>query len=151
MAKYFTPYEFTKSDIAKKLGINNEPDEEKMNNIIQLMRIMDIFRERWTEYCEENYLGNPAIIITSGYRSEELNKAVGGSKTSAHRFGYACDFEAKNGRNKELFEVVEDTLKSIEFEELIWEKGNRHNPAWIHFALFDSEGRQKREIIRWRG
>ena len=151
MSKYFSPFEFIKSDTAKKLGINNEPDEEKTNNILQLIKIMDIFRERWTEYCEENHLGNPAIVITSGYRSEELNKAVGGSKTSAHRLGYACDFKAKNGLNKELFEVVVDTLKCIEFEELIWEKGDKYNPAWIHFALFDSEGRQKREIIRWRG
>ena len=66
MSKYFSPYEFFKSDTAKKLGINNEPDEDKTNNILQLIKIMDIFRERWTEYCEENCLGNPAIIITSG-------------------------------------------------------------------------------------
>lgn len=143
MARFFTIFEFTKSDTAVKKGIDNEPDEKSMDNLISLMRIMDKIRERWTEYCEENYLGNPAIIITSGYRSEELNKAVGGAKNSQHRYGEACDFEAKNGHNEALFEVI---LKMIEEGEIRCRQLiDERDYSWIHLGLYT--GGKTNEIL----
>lgn len=139
MAKYFVFSEFTKSETAKNLNIDNTPTEEYIyDNILELMRIMDKIRGNWTEYCTLNYLPNPEIIITSGYRCEALNEAVGGSKTSAHRIGSACDFIAKNGHNGELFNLIVNMIEKgeIKCSQLIWEKGDKQNPDWIHFALY---------------
>lgn len=143
MAKYFSYYEFVKSDTAKRLRIDNDPDtEDKKNNILELMRVMDVIRERWTEYCEENCLGDPAIVINSGYRSHALNYALKGSKTSAHRVGSACDFEARNGQNKALFGVCREVLEDIPFDQLI----NERNYSWIHLGIRNLKGEQRREI-----
>lgn len=138
MAEFFSAYEFYKSETANKLNIDNTPDEQEMDNILELMGIMDKIRGKWTEYCKENYLNNPQIIITSGYRSEALNKAVKGSKTSQHKDGSACDFEAKNGQNKALFKVILNMLDEgvIKCSQLIWEKGNEDNPDWIHIGMY---------------
>lgn len=146
MAVYFSYYEFIKSNTANKLGIDNTPtDEHIQDNILELMGVMDKIRERWTYYCKDNCLSDPQINITSGYRCEALNRAVKGVKSSAHKIGSACDFRAKNGQNKALFEVVMEVLKEydIPFEELINEK----DYSWIHFALKSYNGEQKKEII----
>lgn len=143
MARYFVYYEFIKSEKAKALGINNLPrTPEQMDNILEVMRIMDRIRERWTEYCEDNFLQDPAIIITSGFRCDALNKALGGSKTSAHRVGSACDFEARNGQNKALLGVCREVLKDIPFDQLI----NERNYSWIHLGIRNLKGQQRREI-----
>jgi hypothetical protein len=139
MAKFFTYFEFIKSETAKKQKIDNNPTEEYIqNNILETMRVMDMIREKWTEYCKDNCLNNPQIIVTSGYRCEALNRAVKGSKTSQHKDGSACDFEAKNGQNKALFEVVLSMLEDgvIKCSQLIWEKGDEDNPDWIHIGMY---------------
>lgn len=145
MAKYFVFSEFTKSETAKNLNIDNTPTEEYIyDNILELMRIMDKIRENWTEYCTLNYLPNPEIIITSGYRCEALNEAVGGSKTSAHRIGSACDFIAKNGHNSDLFKVVQETIfnEGIPYDQLLNEK----DFSWIHLGLKTQNNERRYQI-----
>lgn len=144
MAKYFTVYEFIKSDTAKKLNIDNTPNEEQMDNILELMKVMDKIRERWTDYCEQNYLQNPEIIVNSGYRCNDLNEAVGGYKTSAHKIGSACDFEAKNGHISDLFKVVQQTLydEGIMWDQLI----DENDGAWIHLGLQNRNGIRRMQI-----
>lgn len=145
MAVFFTYYEFIKSETATKLGIDNTPtDDTIQDNILELMRIMDKIREKWTEYCTLNCLPNPEIIITSGYRCNALNKAVGGSKTSAHRIGAACDFEAKNGHNSDLFKVVQEVLfnEGIPYDQLINEK----DFSWIHLGLKTQNNEHRYQI-----
>lgn len=68
MSTYFSFYEFTESNTAKELGIENNPNEQETDNIIELMRFMDALREAWTEYCKEYELGTGAIRINSGFR-----------------------------------------------------------------------------------
>lgn len=149
MAIWFNIYEFTKSDTAKRLKIDNTPNEQQMDNLIHLMQLMDKIREKWTAYCKEHFLPNPQIIINSGFRSEALNKAVGGSKTSYHMKGMAADFDAKNGHNGELFRLILDMIGSGEIvvSQLIWEQGDNSNPDWIHIALYD--GNKKNDILRY--
>lgn len=145
MAKYFTYSEFTKSETAKKHNIDNVPkDEYIQDNILELMGVMDIIREKWTDFCEDNYLSNPEIIITSGYRCNALNEVVGGSKTSAHKIGAACDFKAKNGQNGDLFGVVQDTLfnNGISWDQLIDES----NLTWIHLGLKNINNEKRHQI-----
>lgn len=147
MAKYFVFSEFTKSDTAKRLKIDNTPSEEHADNVIEMMRMMDKIRERWTHYCKENYLTKPQIIVNSGYRSEALNTAIKGSKTSQHKTGSAVDFEAKNGQNKALFEVILKMIEDgeIRCSQLIWEKGDDENPDWIHIGKY--EGKKLNQIL----
>lgn len=150
MAKYFSYYEFIKSSTATKLGIDNTPtDEHIQDNILEVMGVMDKIRERWTDYCKENCLSNPEIIITSGYRCNALNKAIKGSKTSAHRIGAATDFEAKNGKNKALFEVVKDVLEEyqIEYDQLI----DEYDFSWIHLGLKNCSGQRRKQIFSIKG
>ena len=80
--KYFTIKELCASLKATQLGIKNEPSKQATTNLESLvLNILDPLRAAW----------GGAIKVTSGYRSATLNKAVKGSPTSAHRYGYAAD------------------------------------------------------------
>ena len=96
--RHFKIEEFTYSITAQHLGIDNTPSKEAVTNLERLVnRVLDPLREAW---------GSP-IIVTSGYRCEELNKRVGGVKTSYHLRGMAADIRPKNGFLYELYAFVE--------------------------------------------
>lgn len=118
--KYFTIKELCKSSTATQRGINNTPNSEIVNNLEQLVKyILDPLREKYGK----------AIIVNSGYRCEALNKAVGGSKTSHHRYGLAADITAKSKEeNKKLFNLAQEL--DLPFDQLIDEK----NYSWIHIS-----------------
>ena len=118
--KYFTIKELCQSSTATKLGISNTPNSEIVNNLERLVdNILDPLREEY---------GKP-IQVNSGYRCDALNKAVGGSKTSQHRYGLAADITGKSKfENKKLFELVQK-LK-LPFDQLIDES----NYSWIHVS-----------------
>lgn len=150
MAKWFTYGELTRSATADKLGIDNTPKEEYIqDNIIELMRVLDGAREEWAKKCEENCWGTAAIIVNSGYRCDELNEAINGSKTSAHSIGAAADIEPKNQRNKEFLRFFEKYLldNHIPFDQLINEKPVNGVPSWIHIGLKNREGKQRRMVF----
>ena len=87
MGKYFSIAELTKSETANKRKINNKPTKEVENCLNQLIdNILDPLRKAY---------GQP-IIVSSGYRCPELNKAVGGAKTSQHTLGQAADIHTKS-------------------------------------------------------
>ena len=136
-SKYFTINELTRSDTANKLKINNEPKEEATkDNIKELMLFLDGVREDWTEECKDKGYGDAAIVVNSGYRSEALNKAVKGSKTSEHMLGTAADIEPKNGRNKEFFEWMKTYVADKNFSQLINEYPDKNGcPSWIHISI----------------
>ena len=136
-SKYFTFNELTRSDTANKLKIDNEPKEEATkDNIKELMLFLDGVREGWTKECKDKGYGDPAIVVNSGYRSEALNMAVNGSKTSEHLLGTAADIEPKNGRNKEFFEWLRTYLSDKQFSQLINEYPDKRNsPKWIHISI----------------
>lgn len=124
MNNYFSLYELIHSDTAIKAGIENIPNWEEMEKLKELKdTILNPIREVW----------GSGISVNSGYRCERLNDLVKGSKTSQHRYGEAADIEARNGRNKDLFDVIVyliDTEK-IKVGQLI----NEHNYSWIHISL----------------
>lgn len=76
--------ELIKSSTANRLGIDNTPSKEIISNLTELSILLQKIRDIY----------NKPIIITSGYRSTKLNKAVGGSKTSQHRLGQAADIRS---------------------------------------------------------
>jgi len=97
-----------------------------------------------------DWCGHP-IRINSMYRSEELNKAVGGSKTSQHAFGQALDLDTLGEKsNADLFNWASENL---DFDQLIWEFGTNEEPNWIHISfLSEKENRnQKLKATNHRG
>lgn len=136
MGKYFTIPEMCKSETATKLCIDNKCNAEQMNNINDLItNVLDPLREDF---------GKP-IIITSGFRSEQLNRAVGGSKTSHHMKGMAADIVAQDRKdNRRLFYLAQEI--SLPFCQLIWEKGNAQYPDWVHISY--DKNNVKKQILR---
>lgn len=120
MAKYFKIEEFIRSDKAKRLGIDNSPSEAIKANLGELMTLLDKIRIKW----------NSPIFITSGYRCEKLNKAVGGSKTSQHLKGQAADIISKN--NKELFIMIMQMIADGEIT--VGQLIDEYNYKWIHIS-----------------
>lgn len=120
MGKYFTIAEMTKSDTAGRLGISNLPPKELLPNVENLIKkVLDPLRE---------WYGKP-VYINSGYRCEELNKAVGGVSNSFHLTGCAADIDARDDtENEKLFAYIKTHLP---FTELGWEGGG----AWVHVAI----------------
>ena len=122
LSKNFTLSEITKSNTAKRLGIDNAPNQEHLNNMQILIR--DLIQPM------RDALG--PIRISSGYRSPVLNRAIGGSTKSQHCKGKACDLQFwKEGKmcNKEIYDWV--LKEGIEFDQMI----NEFDYAWIHISL----------------
>lgn len=121
--KYFTISELTRSDTASIKKIDNTPNKEITEHLIELVeKLLDPLRSDWAEYCDVNRLGNPAISVNSGYRCNELNKAVGGSLTSAHLTGYAADISPINGNMKVFQSWIAEAIEEFDFDQLIYEK-----------------------------
>ena len=129
LSKNFTLSEITKSNTAKRLGIENAPNQEHLNNMQILIR--DLIQPL------RDALG--PIRITSGYRNPTLNRAIGGSTKSQHCKGQAVDIQFwKKGEmcNKEIYDWV--LKEGIEFDQMI----NEFDFAWIHISL-KAEGNRK--------
>ena len=126
--KYFTFKELCKSDTARKYGIDNTPNEEVKKNLEKLVKnILDPLREHY---------GYP-IHISSGYRCQELNKRVGGTKTSQHQSGRAADI-CMNDRaiHRKIFNMIQEL--NLPFDQLIWE----NNGSWVHVSYDENKNRR---------
>ena len=122
LSKNFTLSEITKSNTAKRLGIENAPNKEHLKNMQVLIR--DLIQPM------RDALG--PIRISSGYRSPALNRAIGGSSKSQHCKGQALDLQFwKEGEmcNKKIYDWV--LKEGIEFDQMI----NEFDFAWIHISL----------------
>lgn len=131
--------EVTRSESAKRKGISNMPTEAHIANFKLLAE--KIFEPIRTHFrCP--------IIISSGYRSKELNASIGGSLTSQHCQGEAIDIDmdgSTNGvTNRMVFDYIKDNLN---FDQLIYEFGDANNPDWVHVS-YESTGIQRKQILR---
>lgn len=144
--KYFTISELTRSDTASIKKIDNTPNKEITEHLIELVeKLLDPLRSAWAEYCDVNRLGNPAISVNSGYRCNELNKAVGGSLTSAHLTGYAADISPINGNMKVFQSWIAEAIEEFDFDQLIYERPKNGIASWIHLGLKNKDGMQRRQ------
>jgi hypothetical protein len=130
--------EVTRSETAKRKGISNMPTEAHLENFKKLAEhIFEPIRNHF----------NVPIHISSGYRSKELNTAIGGALSSDHCKGMAIDLDQQGHSggltNKEIFEYIKENLK---FKQLIWEGGTKEEPDWVHCAY--DENNLKNEILR---
>lgn len=134
--QYFSIEELCQSETAERLKIDNTPTPEvKINLKYFIERILDPLRESW----------GSAIIVNSGYRCPILNKAVKGSKTSAHLTGWAVDIRPKNGKIEEFKKHVIEFFKCRMWDQIILEKSG--NAIWIHIGLFNNSGKQRRQMF----
>lgn len=126
--KYFTIKELCKSNTADQLGIDNTPNDQETNNLVQLIEnILDPLREAW---------GRP-IKVNSGFRGKALNAKVGGVKTSQHLTGQAADISVGNASdNKKLFNLIQE-LK-LPYDQLI----DEYNFKWVHVSYGPKNRRQ---------
>ena len=132
-------------ELTKLVDVRFVPYYKVAVKALEQESVIDKIREEWTEIVKKNNWGSPAIYVHSGYRSEAVNKAIGGSKTSEHMLGYAVDFEPVNQKNLEFFNFMVDYLKrnNIPFSQLINEKPICGVPSWIHFSINGKKGYRK--------
>ena len=129
--------EVTKSATAIRMNIANTPSATHLIALKEVSK--NIFQP-----CREHF-GKP-LAVTSGYRSEALNEAINGSKTSQHSKAEALDLDADvfgGFSNAELFNYIKNHL---DFDQLIWEFGNNNNPAWVHCS-YKTRGNRNEVLI----
>ena len=128
MAKYFSIDEMVRSAEATKRNIRNIPSHDVLRKLNALMdNCLDPIRALW---------GKP-IGVNSGYRSPELNRAVGGKPTSQHLRGEAADITTGSVEgNRKLFELI--LASGIEFDQLIDES----NYKWLHVSYSAEKNRK---------
>jgi putative chitinase len=126
LSEHFTLAEFMKSDAAARMGINNEPTAEHLENLKATAFGMEQVR---------SILGDRAIIMTSGYRNPAVNKAVGGVANSDHAQGWAVDFHHATLTDLQAARVL--AASGLVFDQLILERGR-----CVHIS-FNPRGRQQ--------
>lgn len=123
LSPHFTIEEFTSSGTAKRIGSPNQPNEIELGNLKQVARRMEAVR----------FLLNDAPIkVTSAFRDERTNKAVGGVANSDHRLGWAVDFHAtKYGTPFDICNrlVAANRAGVLQFDQLI------HEHTWVHISF----------------
>jgi hypothetical protein len=131
--------EVIRSESAKRNGISNMPTEAHIANF-------RLLAEKVFEPIRLNF--RCPINLSSGYRSVELNKCIGGSLTSQHCTGEAIDIDMDGTphavTNKMVFNYIKDYL---EFDQLIWEFGTDDNPDWVHVS-YESTGKQRKQVLK---
>jgi hypothetical protein len=129
LSAHVTLAEFENSPTATTHGINNKMNESQIasakllcENVFEPLRI---------------HLNTP-IKISSGFRCVQLNKMIGGSKTSQHTKGEAMDIKI----GAKGFNFIKDNLN---FDQLIWEFGNDDNPQWVHVSF---SSRNRKQVLK---
>ena len=138
LSKNLTLKEAIKSNTASRLGIDNTPEDWEIHNLRAVAE--NVFQPI------RDHFGVP-IGVSSGYRSKELNKAIGGSKYSQHMIGEALDIDADifgKVTNADIFNFVKNNL---EWDQMIWEFGDDEEPNWVHISYKES-GKNRKQIKR---
>lgn len=138
LSEHFWLKEFTRSQRAERLGIDNQPDDSQYRNLLRLAVTMEEARELLSKKKGKDC----PIEVSSGLRVKALNKLTpGSSKTSAHMLGLACDFECPTfGSPLEVARFL--YASSMAFDEIIYEYR-----SWVHLALAQEEQSYKRECF----
>lgn len=139
--KYFTFREFERSETAVRLKIDNRMPELAEAHVVELVDILlDPLREAW---------GGP-LTVTSGYRCPELNRAVGGSATSAHLAGWAADLVPEDRERTDefiKFAIGRIPAAGLPFDQLIDERSG--GSRWLHVGIRNLGSKQRRQVMRY--
>jgi hypothetical protein len=138
LTEHFTLQEMTRTGVK---GLDNTPCPEHIGNLKGVCRWLEMLRSEWNLRYGN---GNDPIIINSGYRSPEVNKAVGGATQSNHLTGCAVDIRACGLEQALRYAVIllDISRESQEaFDELIVER--KGYSVWVHFAVRPQGNRGK--------
>ncbi len=132
LSPHFSLSEFTLSQTASRLGVDNTPDETVIARLRQTAESMEEVRD---------LLGGKPILISSGYRSLAVNRALGSSDTSAHIKGYAVDFICPAfGSPLAICKAL--SKSKLEFDQIIEEMG-----TWVHISF---DPRMRGQVLTMR-
>lgn len=144
LSTHFTLQELTKTSVK---GVSNVPPPEAVENLKRLCG--------WLEHLRDLYNilygnGKVPIVINSGYRSEEVNKKVGGAPTSNHLTGCAADIKVFGIEQAMRYAVIllnyaDNTMQN--FDELLIER-SPGGTYWVHFAVRPNDNRRKVMFIQ---
>ncbi len=115
LSDHFLLDEFLVSSTASRLGISNEPESDHLDNIKEYL-VPGLEKAR-------SILGDRAIVITSAYRSPRVNRAVGGTPTSAHPKGYAADIRVAGLSHLTVARTL--AASDLDFDQMILEISRR--------------------------
>ena len=134
LTTHFALSEFTRSESAKREGLDNTPTPEHLENLKTLCeKVLEPIRLRFG-----------SINISSGYRGKMLNHFIGGSVSSDHCLGRAADIDMDDSgtgvTNTEIFNYIKDNL---DYDQLIWEFGTKEKPDWVHVGYRGKDNRKQ--------
>jgi len=138
LSTHFSLKELTKSQVATRLGLDNEPDEMAVESLIKLCQEI-------LEPCRKHF-GIP-FSPSSGFRSVDLCTAIGSSPSSQHAYGEAADFEIPTVSNYDLADWIS---RHCDFDQLILEHYVEGDPnsGWVHCSI-SSMGEGRREVLTY--
>ncbi len=142
LSPHFTIGELTKT----KVNLRNVPNEEQVENLKRLCGWLEQLRRRWNNLYGE---GDDPIIINSGFRSPEVNKAVGGATSSNHLTGCAVDIRCVGIEQALRYAVILLDISDMnceDYDELLIEQ--KAHSYWIHFAVKPSRNRRRTNFIK---
>ncbi len=145
LSEHFTLRELTKT--SAKTKDENMPSHGHIENLKRLCGWLEMLRSEWNRRYGE---GDDPIIINSGYRSEAVNKAVGGVKGSNHLTGCAADIRVAGIEQllryaTILLDISDESQE--DFDELLLERSPTGR-YWLHFAVRPSCNRRKIRLIQ---
>ena len=156
LSPHFTLGEMCKT--SAKTADGNIPSHVHIENLKRLCGWLEMLRDEWNRRYGE---GDDPIVINSGYRSEAVNKAVGGVKGSNHLTGCAADIRVAGMEQALRYAVIlldiSDERQRVgdgtsgmsreDFDELLLERSPR-GTYWLHFAVRPSDNRRKVRLIQ---
>ena len=145
LSEHFTLSEMCKTTV--KTADGNIPSHVHIENLKRLCGWLEMLRSEWNRRYGE---GDDAIIINSGFRSEAVNRAVGGAKNSNHLTGCAADIRVAGIeqliRYAAILLDISDESRE-DFDELLLERSPK-GTYWLHFAVRPSGNRRKVRLIQ---
>tara|TARA_R110002051_G_scaffold30218_1_gene69988 strand:- start:2483 stop:2941 length:459 start_codon:yes stop_codon:yes gene_type:complete len=140
ISTHISKKEGIRSITALRLGIDNTPGDTELQN-------MKLIAEKVFEPLRD-FVDGP-IRINSMFRSQDLNRAIGGSRKSQHCKGQAIDIDDTFGvmPNSSMFNWIKQNLS---YDQLIWEFGTQDNPDWVHVSYVNPESNRNRCLQAYR-
>lgn len=137
LSSHFSLEELTRSDYAKRKGIDNTPDAEVQSNLEVLANGLERVRD---------VLGHP-ILVSSGFRSLKVNTGIGSKPTSAHVKGLAADFTCPGyGTPHEIMIALMLARDDIKFDQCILEFDD-----WVHVSFPEVDSRPRMQVLSFDG
>ena len=138
LSTHFTLEELTRSEVAARMGFDNTPNEQEIENLRRLASLLEMVKSA---------VGMKPVMINSGFRSKPVNDAVGSKDSSQHRIGCAADLRVPGMKPREVVEAC--IVNGVPFDQIILEFD-----AWTHISVPntpDTKPRNQRLIIDKNG